>query len=492
MLTKMKLRHYAIALLRYLAHNESGVFSQTLRNAMSVITIQCRLLPDESSLRHLWKLMAEKNTPLVNELLSRLGTHPDFETWLKDKKLPQNTIKELCNFLKVQEAFVGQPCRFYASAIALVAYTYKSWFALQKRRQRQIEGKERWLNMLKSDLELEQESDSSLEMIRAKANEILAEFTANHRDKTNQNSKARKGKKTKKSKVNQSVSIKPTVLFEDYDKSEDTLTRCSIVYLLKNNCQVSLLEEEPDEYAKLRRKKEIEIERLKEQLKSRIPKGRDLTGSEWSDILKNITNSTPQTENEAKLWQASLLRKSRSVPFPVAYETSEDMYWEINEQGRIFVRFNGLGKLKFEVYCDQRQLHYFQRFVEDWETKRKNKNQYSSSLFTLRSGRLVWLEQQGKGEPWNVNRLILYCSLDTRMWSQEGTQQVINEKIVKIENNLTKVKEKGELNPKQQAFVTRQKSTLARINTPFPRPSKPLYKTAYVSWGSKKERKTAR
>ncbi|CDN11863.1 hypothetical protein RintRC_0248 [Richelia intracellularis] len=253
------------------------------------------------------------------------------------------------------------------------------------------------------------------------------------------------------------------------------MTCCSIVYLLKNNCQVSLLEEEPDEYAKLRRKKEIEIERLKEQLKSHIPKGRDLTGLEWSDILEKIANSTPQTENEAKLWQASLLRKSRSVPFPVAYETSEDMYWEINEQGRVFVRFNGLSKLKFEVYCDQRHVHWFRGFVEDWETKHKGKNQHSSSLFTLRSGRLVWLEQKAKGEPWNVNRLILHCSLDTRMWSHEGTQQVINEKIVKIENTLTKVKDKGELNPKQQAFVTRQKSTLARINTPFPRPSRTLY-----------------
>ena len=38
--------------------------------------------------------MAKKNTPLVNELLSRLGTHPYFETWVKDKKVLQTTIKE--------------------------------------------------------------------------------------------------------------------------------------------------------------------------------------------------------------------------------------------------------------------------------------------------------------------------------------------------------------------------------------------------------------
>ena len=40
---------------------------------------------------------------------------------------------------------------------------------------------------------------------------------------------------------------------------------------------------------------------------------------------------------------------------------------------------------------------------------------------------------------------------------------------------MTNTKKKGELDDKQQAFVKRQQSTLDRINTPFPRPSKPLY-----------------
>ncbi|MEH2369894.1 hypothetical protein [Nostoc sp.] len=39
---------------------------------MSLITIQCRLVADKASLRHLWKLMAEKNTPLINELLEHI------------------------------------------------------------------------------------------------------------------------------------------------------------------------------------------------------------------------------------------------------------------------------------------------------------------------------------------------------------------------------------------------------------------------------------
>ena len=44
---------------------------------MSVITIQCRLVTSEDTRRHLWQLMAEKNTPLINELLKQVRIHPD-------------------------------------------------------------------------------------------------------------------------------------------------------------------------------------------------------------------------------------------------------------------------------------------------------------------------------------------------------------------------------------------------------------------------------
>jgi phosphoribosyl-AMP cyclohydrolase len=83
-------------------------------------------------------------------------------------------------------------------------------------------------------------------------------------------------------------------------------------------------------------------------------------------------------------------------------------------------------------------LHYFKRFLEDQELKRNHKNQYSSSLFTLRSGRLAWSPGEEKGEPWKVNQLHLYCALDTRMWTIEGTQQVADEKSTKITETLTK------------------------------------------------------
>ncbi len=103
---------------------------------MSVITIQCRLVAEEPTLLHLWELMAEKNTPLINELLEQLEKHSDFETWLPKGELPTGVLKTLCNALKTQEGFAGQPGRFYTSAITIIKYIYESWFALQKRRQR--------------------------------------------------------------------------------------------------------------------------------------------------------------------------------------------------------------------------------------------------------------------------------------------------------------------------------------------------------------------
>ncbi len=50
-------------------------------------------------------------------------------------------------------------------------------------------------------------------------------------------------------------------------------------------------------------------------------------------------------------------------------------------------------------------------------------NEYSSALFTLRSARIVWREKEGKGEPWNRNHLSLHCTIDTQLWTAEGTEQ---------------------------------------------------------------------
>ncbi|MBD2515176.1 hypothetical protein H6G93_09175 [Nostoc sp. FACHB-973] len=442
---------------------------------MSQITIQCRLVASESSRHQLWKLMAELNTPLINELLHRVNQHPEFETWRQKGKHPTGVVKELCEPLKTDPHFIGQPGRFYTSAIALVNYIYKSWFALMKRSQYQLEGKIRWLEMLNSDVELVESSGVSLDSLRTKAAEILVQFATLNTAQT-QSTNGKKAKKRKKAQNSDSDRNLSKNLFETYRNTEDNLTRCAISYLLKNGCKINEKEEDAKKFAQRRRKLEIQIERIREQLETRIPKGRDLTDAKWLETIVVATHNVPTNESEAKSWQDSLLRQSSKVPFPVAYETNEDMTWFKNQFGRICVKFNGLSEHSFQVYCDSRQLHWFQRFLEDQQIKKNSKNQHSSSLFTLRSGRIAWQEEEGKGDPWNVNRVTLYCSVDTRLWTTEGTNQVREEKAEEIAKIITNTKAKGDLNEKQQAHIKRKNSTLDRINNPFPRSTKPLYK----------------
>lgn len=419
--------------------------------------------------------MAEKNTPLINELLEQVGQHPEFETWRQKGKLPTGIVEQMCKPLKTDPRFISQPSRFYKSAIDLVEYIYKSWLAQQQRLQRQLEGQTRWLGMLKSDSELVLQCGCNLDTIRTRAAEILAAATLACDPFVSQQSQGKKSKKTKKRKASNNKNSLSNALFQAYRETENILSACAISYLIKNGCKVGDQEEDTEKFAKRRRKTEIRVYRLQQQLASRMPKGRELTGQTFLEILALATSAVPQTEAEARSWQDSLLKKPSVVPFPIAFETNEDMAWSQNEKGRLCVNFSGLGEHTFEVYCDRRQLHWFKRFLEDQQTKCKSKDQHSSGLFTLRSGHLAWQDCVGKGEPWNVNRLTLYCTVDTRLWSAEGTEQVRQEKAADIAKVITRMKEKGDLSKTQVGFVKRQHSTLARINNPFPRPSKPLY-----------------
>jgi hypothetical protein len=444
---------------------------------MSYITLQCRLIANESTRHQLWDLMAQKNTPLINELLHQVTQHPDFPTWQKRGKLPASAISQLCQPLKSDPRFAGQPARFYTSAIKVCTYIYQSWLAVQKRLENRRQGKIRWLEILKSDSELTQVSHCTLDEIRHKAIEILAQLNPASETPQSEPVKPQKTPKSKKKKQKASSTSKQLSdrLFETYARTKKPLTRCAIAYLLKNGCKITNLEEDPEKFQQRRRQVEIQIERLSEQINARLPKGRDLTDTKWLETLALATQTVPQNNLQAKHWQDILLSHSSSLPFPVSFETNEDMVWSQNEKGRLCVHFNGLSDQHFEIYCDQRQLKWFQRFLEDQQTKCDNHNIHSSSLFTLRSGRLAWQEHQGKGTPWNVHRLTLYCTVDTRLWTEEGTQQVRQEKADEIAKVLTGMKKKGDLNQNQQAFVKRKQTTLERINNSFERPSRPLY-----------------
>ena len=434
---------------------------------MSIITVQCQLKATEDSLRHLWSLMAEKNTLLVNELLKQINTHPDLDNWLQEGNITADVIEGLCKNLRAESRFQDMPGRFANAAENLVKYIYKSWFALQEKRRLLLQRKQHWLSMLRSDLELELESGCSLETLRTQATKILtkkkAELERNQKEKPDQ-----APKDNSKALFNS--------LFQAYDKAKAPLRRCAIAYLLKNNCQVSEVEEDPEAYQLRRRKKEIEIERLEEQLKSRLPQGRNLSEHEWLEAPKQEQGRIIKEERLRKV-QTSPIRKQNLVPFSISYETNTDLRWSKNEQARICVSFNGKGisQHTFEVFCDQRQLHWFERLAQDYKIFTQHKEQVPAGLLTLRSARLVWQEGEGEGEPWQVHRLLLHCSVETRLWTAEGTEEVRAEKIAKTQKIIDSMKAKSTQSNKLTAYET----SLKLLNTfqGFSRPSQAVYKS---------------
>lgn len=301
------------------------ILSTQMHLAMSYKTIQCRLVSGGSTRQELWQLTAERNTPLVNELLIRVSTEERFNEWKLKGKIPATLVTTFCQTLKNDPRFSGQPRRFYKSAIHVVEYIYKSWLALQGRLRSQLAWNIRWLSLLNSDASLVEVSGYSLAAIRARAADILAQIASQEEADS------------KGSLFNR--------LLAKHRSTQKLLERCAINHLLKNRCQVNLEEENAEKFAKRRRKTEIQIDRLQKRLEtSRAPQGRDLTGEKWSETLEIATTTSPIDEHEASRWQSTLLKESSSVPFPIGFETNEDLRWFKNEKGRICVRFPGMAQ----------------------------------------------------------------------------------------------------------------------------------------------------
>lgn len=126
-----------------------------------------------------------------------------------------------------------------------------------------------------------------------------------------------------------------------YDGAEDGLVRRAIAYLLKNDCKLPTNEEDSKKFAIRKRQAEVKVERLIKQIEASLPKGRDLTGERGLETLLTASSTVPQDAQQTKAWQDILLTKTKAVPYPINYETNEDLTWSKNEKGRLCVRFNG-------------------------------------------------------------------------------------------------------------------------------------------------------
>jgi hypothetical protein len=188
---------------------------------MSQKTIRCRLVAPESIRKTIWQLMAERNTPLVNEVLRQLPEHSDFPKWQQRGKLPDLPVKRLIDSLKADSRFCDQLVWYYISAQKQAAYTFRSWLSFQKHKQWRLEGKRRWLDILQPDADLAEKAKCSVESLRSAAGRILKKVDAPDLFK---------------------------LLLKEYGTSKSAKPQCALAYLLKRDAK---LEPEDEDLEKL-------------------------------------------------------------------------------------------------------------------------------------------------------------------------------------------------------------------------------------------------
>lgn len=152
-----------------------------------------------------------------------------------------------------------------------------------------------------------------------------------------------------------------------------------------------------------------------------------------------------------------------------------DLMWFLDPSGAMGLNIGGISEHEFTIGCGQRQLHYFQKFLSDYQTMLQSKKQHTSNLFLLRSARLIWVPNKGHDDPWKVHQLYLACTLDTRLLTAEGTTVVKHEVSTGTVQKLQTMRDKKDRTKTQDNYIKRLQSTLDRLDKTFDRPNKSLY-----------------
>lgn len=448
-------------------------------------TIRCYVSTGEDERRKVWEEMTQKNTPMIVQLLKDVSEQPEFEAHKAEGNIVKNEITKLRKSLQEDVDWSTQSGRLGTSADNQVQEVYSSWLILYKQRKTRKEGLEYFLNnILKSDLELIKESNSDLQAIRSKAQEILNHPEDFLKKKSIDNAENKQSLKSQKQSSNSEQEINTNnknltySLFAIHRVTEDSLTKCAVAYLIKNNNKISNSEENIQKLKERRTEQKVEIKRLEKQIKdNRLPNGRDITGRIYTEAFDNLVNQVPQNNEDYSDWIANFLKEISSLPYPIKY-LYDDIHWYKNDENKIFVYFNGWSDYHFQICCHKRQRHFFERFLEDYKAykaSKKDKEKLSGSLITLRSVQLLWQPGEGNGEPWNVNKLALHCTYDTRLWTAEGTEEVRQEKTVKTQQQVNKARENKKLDKSEEKNLKKKESSLSRLQNSFIRPSKPVY-----------------
>ncbi|WP_373539050.1 type V CRISPR-associated protein Cas12k [Chamaesiphon sp.] len=152
--------------------------------------------------------------------------------------------------------------------------------------------------------------------------------------------------------------------------------------LHRNRCEIpSTTDEDTQKFLKYRSKIENQVKRLTQQLENRLPQGRDFTGERILTTLESATKNVPIDNAEASRWQSQLLERPDLAPFPITLESNMDLMWFLTSEGKIGLYIGGISEHEFTIGCGQRQLHYFQRFLSDYQTMLASKKQLWKLFF---------------------------------------------------------------------------------------------------------------
>lgn len=378
----------------------------------------------------------------------------------------------------------------------MVKTTYVSWLALHQQKQRRLDGLNRLTEIVHSDETLLEMCDLTFVQLQANAASMLSKI-----DKESVNSEK------SLSRIN--------ILFRKYTELpvEDTISRSAISYLIKHGCKIESKIEPTAKFDRWFKTKLKQARRLKDQLAGHFPRGRDLNGTAFLNVLETATKDEPQDDRELMLWQSQILRDSSSLPHPIEFNSNTDLRWlklyrkqyqckrtvsgesidSIELTQRLFVEFKGLtqgSNYVFEVYCDRRQLAMFQQFFNDDRLSRNSSSEekYSLSLFTLRAARLLWDRQESQDryrrhtlpiqtatEPWNTNQLYLHCSIETKSLTAEGMREIQQQKTQKVNSILAKQSKNTDPSIDQQRSQRKNQTSQALLTRSPPRPSRPIY-----------------
>ncbi|WP_239112182.1 type V CRISPR-associated protein Cas12k [Halomicronema sp. CCY15110] len=495
----------------------------------------CCLCASPETRRYFWETMVSY-TLLVNELLEAVPNRPEFPQWQRRGTIDREAVRIVLKPLKAKPNYAQLPKRFLTSAELIVCYVYKSWLALQKRRQWQLEGKRRWLAAIEADLKSILSSDLSFETVQAKARKILEQAEQDLESPPSEVTK--KGKKSKRHKKPKSL-LK--YLLDRYDETTQELEHRAICHLLRHDMKVGEEEDTPDTIQHVIDRKRIEIARLTEQLQSRLPKGRDPNHERFVEKLEiavALPDCSPEhwDPEEFDEWRIQKqISELNTLPYPILFGSASDLYWDIlndttsaatgsakkrsrkskRPNERLQVRFKGLDEHKCKIQCDRRQLKTFRQFATDYISNQQlpKDEKFGEGLFALRSACLIWKvdpeasagcrnrqkamlrkdshlrESLEKGElclinyPWETHRLYLHCTFDIRLLTQQGTEQVRLQKLDAAKKLVKKTQERQAADPsitmtENQASRFKAKQTsISRLekNRPAERPECQIY-----------------